>query len=554
MADKLPIRQAIRTHEELLNMNIPPNGRFLPLLLCIAFVGLITVAGSKNAGAAEPDARQIVADFKKVKGPNNHYEALCVGAGRAGELLRKAAVDHLKDVHENCGFQYLRFHGLFHEDMAVYSEKEGKPVYNFQYVDLAYDSIMDTGMKPFVELGFMPVQLASGTQTVFWWKSNVTPPKDYEKWGSLVRELTAHMEQRYGREEVKQWYFEVWNEPNHSAFFTEKLPEYLHLYDVSATAVKSVCGDYHVGGPATAGNAWVPELIDHCNTNNIPLDFISTHTYGVRGALDEFGTKVLYLQPGDDVISRAVRDVRNNIGKSPMPGLPLIYTEWSASYSSRDPVHDSYLSAAYILNSIKRCAGAAQGMSYWTFTDVFEEMGPPPTPFHGGFGLINLQGLHKPSYYAYKFLHELGDKELECNDASATVCRNEDGIQALVWNYTSPEKQDASNNIYFKRDLPAKPIAPVNLTLKNLPAGKYELEIFTVGYRRNDVYADFLDMGSPDNPTRQQVKMLAEKNNGAPMVRETVQINVGQDFRHTLEMRENDVYLVTLKALPLRNN
>ena len=499
--------------------------------------------------AAETAPRQITVDCQKPKGPNNHYEAVCVGAGRAGELLRKAAVDQLKDVRENCGFQYLRFHGLFHDDMAVYSEEKGKPVYNFQYVDLAYDAILDTGMKPFVELSFMPAALASGSKTVFWWKGNVTPPNDYNKWGNLVREFTAHMEQRHGRDEVKQWYFEVWNEPNlPNLFFDGTLADYLQLYDVSARAVKSVCADYRVGGPSTAANDWAPELIRHCQTNAIPLDFISTHTYGVRGAVDEFGTKVLTLIPGDDTIAGPVRGVRAKIAKSAMPALPLFYTEWSASYSSRDAVHDSYISAAFILNTLKRCSGFAQAMSYWTYTDVFEEAGPGPTPFHGGFGLINLQGLHKPSYYAYKFLHELGDTELECGDASATVCRSESGVQALVWNYTTP-KQDAPDNVYFKRDLPAQPIAPAQLTIKNLPAGHYALKVFAVGYRRNDVYADFLDLGSPPNPTRQQIQTLNQKNSGAPMLSETVEIKAGENFQRTLEMREYDVYLITLQAL-----
>jgi xylan 1,4-beta-xylosidase len=185
-------------------------------------------------------------------------------------------------------------------------------------------------------------------------------------------------------------------------------------------------------------------------------------------------------------------------------------------------------------------------MSYWTFTDVFEEAGPPPTPFHGGFGLINLQGLHKPSYYAYKFLHELGDEELECSDANATVCRQDGSVQALLWNYTAPANQDAENNVYFKRDLPPKPVAPVDLSIKNLPPGKYALKVFAIGYRRNDVYTDFLDMGSPANPTRQQIQTLAKKNSGAPMISETVQITNGTAFQRRMEMRENDVYLVTL--------
>jgi len=519
--------------------------KFFPAFL---LAGLMAVCGIPRACAAEPAARLIVADFQSVKGTNSHFEAACVGAGRAAELLRKAAVDQLKDVHDNCGFKFVRFHGLFHDEMAVYSEDKGRPAYNFQYVDLAYDAILDTGMKPLVELGFMPPAMASGSKTVFWWKANVTLPKDYEKWGGLIREFTAHLEQRYGRDEIKTWYFEVWNEPNYPAFFAGRQEDYFKLYDVTARAVKSVCADYRVGGPATSGNGWVPELIEHCRSNNVPLDFISTHTYGVHGALDKSGTTVLYLTAGDEVISSGVRQVHDQIAKSSLPGLPLIYTEWSASYSSRDPVHDSYISAVYILNSLKRSSGFAQGMSYWTFTDVFEEGGPPPSPFHGGFGLVNLQGLHKPAYYAYKFLHELGDEELQCNDASATVCRSGDGAQALVWNFTSL-KQDAPDSVFFKRDLPARPLAPAILTLKNLPAGKYRLEVFGVGYRRNDVYADFMDLGSPASLTRQQVKTLAEKNSGAALSSETVEVKAGEDFRSTLEMRENDAYLVTLKKV-----
>lgn len=514
---------------------------------CIAGIAIVTLlAVVPNAWTAEPTARLITADYSDIKGTNSHYEALCVGAGRAGEILRKAAVDQLGDVHENCGFKYLRFHGLFHEDMAVYSEEAGKPIHNFQYVDLVYDTILEKGMRPFVELGFMPEALSSGSKCVFWWKANVTTPKNYDLWGGLVRDFTAHMQERYGREEVKQWFFEVWNEPNYPAFFSGNMNDYFHLYDVSAQAVKSVCPDYPVGGPATAGNGWVRELIQHCTTNKVPLDFISTHTYGVTSLMDEFGKMEDFLLPGDTVISDPVKKVHEQIASSAMPQLPLYYTEWSTSSSSRDPVHDSYVSAPYILNTLKRCNGYAKAMSYWTYTDVFEEAGPPPTPFHGGFGLINLQGLHKPSYFAYKFLHALGDTELACNDPSATVCRSEKGVQALVWNYTTL-KQDACNRVFFKRDLPAKQIEPVELVLKHLPSGSYDLKIYCVGYHRNDVYGAFLAMGSPANPTREQVATLAKASNGEPMSTESIQVTSAGEFHHKLEMRQNDAYLVILE-------
>jgi len=524
-------------------MQKAPVSFALPAVLATLLCCLVT---PPRAGAAD-EPRTVTADFQQAKGPNTHDESYCVGSGRAGELLRASALDHLRDVRENCGFRYLRFHGLFHDDMGVVpANKAAEAPFNFQYVDQVYDAILALGIKPFVELGFMPTPFASGTKTVFWWKANVTPPKNYDDWSRLIRDFTAHMEQRHGRDEVKSWFFEVWNEPNHPGFFSGTQEEYLRMYDVSAAAVKGVCADYRVGGPSTAGNGWIPELINHCSANKVPLDFVSTHTYGGQHTFDEFGKKTQYLKPEPDVISKAVAGVAEQVKASPMPDLPVYYTEWSASSSSRDPIHDSYISAPYILNALKRSAGLAKAMSYWTFTDVFEEAGPPPSPFHGGFGLINLQGLHKPSYYAYKFLHALGDTELVCEDPSATVCRSENGVQALVWNYLCP-KQDAPNSQFFKRDLPARPLPPVRLVLKHLPAGKYAWKIHGVGYGRNDVYRAFLAMGSPANPTPAQIRELAAQSDGKPIKEGTVQINADGEYRCQLPMRENDVWLVTLE-------
>ena len=513
------------------------------------FACLLALSGMLTAGEAST-SRQIEVDYQVVKGPNSRMEAVCVGAGRAAELLRETALKQLREVHQECGFKYLRFHGVFHDELGIFAEGVPKGSYNFQYIDQIYDAILDTGMKPFVELSFMPNHMASGDQTVFRWKGNVTMPKDLAEWGALVKAFTTHMTERYGAEEVKSWYFEVWNEPNHPNFFSGKLPEYLQLYETSVKAIKSVNADYRVGGPATAGNAWVGELIGHCKAKDLPIDFISTHTYGViGGGLDEFGRKMLKLsKEGASSISSSVAGIRSKINSMPMPKLPLHYTEWSASYSSRDPVHDAYFSAAYILTALKQCAGKADSMSYWTFTDVFEEAGIPPSPFHGGFGLINLQSLRKPSFYAYQFLHRLGDEQLSSADRWATICRSREGVQALIWDYSLPD-QDAANQIYFKRDLPAKPKGKVDVVIKNMPAGRYRIDIYGVGYHRNDVYSEFLALGSPANPSREQIADLSKRNSGVPL--STREETVGTEpLRLSLEFRENDVYLVEAKRLP----
>ena len=504
------------------------------------------------ARARPAPARVISADYNRVKGARDRFPQLVVGAGRAAEGLRADWQRDLALVRRECGFEYVRFHGLLQDELGVYSEdRQGRPVYNFQYIDAVYDAILDAGVRPFVEFGFMPQKMASGEKSIFWWKGNITPPRDYAKWEGLVRALVGHWTERYGRAEVRRWYFEVWNEPNlKDLFWSGEQADYFRLYEATARAIKSVSPDYRVGGPATAGRAWVPEMIKHAAEARVPLDFITTHDYGVSGrGLDAEGNQQLFLDPAPDAIVSGVRGVRAQVGASAMPGLPLHYTEWSTSYSPRDPVHDAYLSAAYIVSRLKGSEGHAESMSYWTFTDIFEENGPVPSPFHGGFGLINFQGLRKPSFYAYQFLNRLGEEELVSDDAGSWVTRGRGGVQALFWNYTPPRTEE-SDQVYFKRDLPSKDLGDVRVSLGGVPPGSYTLTVYRVGYGVNDVYTDYFRMGSPPALTREQVRGLAGRNDGKPVSMSRVEVKASGTFSRDLPLRENDVYLLTLRPGP----
>jgi xylan 1,4-beta-xylosidase len=531
------------------------GGRTLSILLLLA-PGVSAVPASATAGPRQPQAvasgaaRTIAVDVGRVKGPHDKAFRMCVGAGRANEGLRADWQEQLASVHRECGFRYVRFHGLLHDDMGVYQEtRDGKPVYNWQYVDALYDAILRAGVKPFVELGFMPAALASGAKTIFWWKGNVTPPKSYDKWEALVEALTRHFEERYGREEVATWYFEVWNEPNLDGFWAGSQADYFELYTRSVRAIKRVHAGYRVGGPATAGAAWVPEFLRFCAEKGLPVDFVSTHSYNVDGSLDEYGEQQLYMVRDKDVVGDDVLRVAGEIKASQRPQVELHFTEWSTSYSSRDPVHDHYFSAPFILSRLKRVAGAAQSLSYWTFTDVFEEGGPAPTPFHGGFGLLNLQGLRKPAFYAYQFLNRLGETELQNADAQSWACTSADGVQILLWDLRTP-KQDASNQVYFKRDIPAARVSDVRLAVSGLPAGDYDLTLYRVGYRSNDVFADYTLMGSPSWLSRMQVERLAAQNDGSPLLRRRITLAAGAALEHVLELRENDVWLALVTRRP----
>jgi xylan 1,4-beta-xylosidase len=518
-------------------------------------VSLATLIGIFPLAAADEalQERPITADLQQVRGPLDTMFKQCVGAGRANEGLRADWQRQLAYVHKECGFTYIRMHGVFCDDMGVYREdKQGYPEYNWQYIDELYDYLHSIGMKPFVELSFTPGAMASGRQTIFWWRGNVTKPRDLGKWEGLIRAFVRHLKERYGDDEVRTWYFEVWNEPNLSGFFAGTQQDYFNLYAVTARAIKSVSPQYKVGGPATAGCAWVPEFINFCATNRSPVDFISTHTYGVdSGFLDEHGDTGTVLSQNPSSIFGEVKQVRRQIAESAMPNLELHFTEWSTSYTPSDPVHDSYHSAAYILDKLKKSGDAAQSMSYWTFTDIFEEAGPRWEAFHGGFGLINYEDINKPAFYAYQFLNRLGPTELKNGDPSSWICADKSGgVQALVWDFTNthPGRQ-VHNQVFYKQDLPSQLKKKVTLNLSHVSSGKYAVDIYKIGYRVNDAYATYRDLGAPAQLTKAQVAEIKSQNSGAPLSHAIVKVGKDGVFKQEFDLRENDVVLLTLQPL-----
>ncbi len=553
-------------------------------LSCFSFLlavplAVATVADAQVQIPATPiETRVISVDANAVKGPRSQTYRATVGAGRVGEGLRADWQAQLKLCSDELGFESLRAHGLFHDELGVYSEKDGKSVYNFQYVDLVYDYLLSIGVRPFVELGFMPDDLATirtnlagpdgmvddpanpGKKrrvSVFWWKSNVTPPKDPQKWNALVTAIVGHWTQRYGAAEVAKWHFEVWNEPNHVAFFSpndnsKRSEEYFELYANTARAVKSVNPKYQVGGPATAGPAYISELIDYSTKNSVPLDFISFHSYGLAGGpggLDEFGNKVLYVNPNPRAVAQTSNSQNATIAKSSQPKLPVYITEWSASYSDRDPVHDDYFSAPYILEQLKNTESLG-GMSYWTFTDIFEENGVPPRPFYGGFGLLNVQGIKKPSYFAYRFLNLLGDTELTNADKESWATRDaRGGVQMLMWNLTMKPDEKVPNQTYFRQIRPATDAAKVQLEVKSLKPGRYNLSVYRVGYEKNDAYTAYLKMGAPDQLSRQQVALLKATASGRLEIVQTIQVPQSGQWKNQVTLRTNDALLATLEPV-----
>ncbi len=508
--------------------------------------------------------RIIESDLAQLKGPRSMVWSDCVGAGRIGEGLRESWRKQLEQCHKEFGFRYLRAHGLLHDEMRVYNEdKNGKPVYNFMYIDDVYDFLLSIGMKPFVELGFMPEKLASkpapefDNGTVFWWKANVTPPAKYEKWDALVKALVQHWTDRYGAEEVKTWRFEVWNEPNLEIFWRlseeKRLPEYLKLYEHTVKAVKSVNKDYPVGGPSGAGPVFIEELIDYCNKKKLPLDFITYHTYGLGdgpSGLDQFGNRTLYLNPSLHYVCDEANQPLPAIKAKGQKKLPVYITEWNSSYSPVDPVHDSFFAGPFILEQLRNTE-ALDSMSFWTFTDIFEENGPAPRPFHGGFGLMSYQGVPKAAYWAYKYLSLLGGTELVSSDKSSYVCRDEKGgIQVLFWDLTHPtDGGKVSNQQFFFKTVPASDKGKASVILHHVPAGEYDVKVFMIGCQQSDPYTLWLNAGSPNDLSREDIEELKKCSAMEPVFQSA--LSADGMVTLTMPIQTNSVYFITLTPTKL---
>jgi xylan 1,4-beta-xylosidase len=445
--------------------------------------------------ASAQTAETIVVDGSAPAHPFPHFWEQMFGSGRAILSLRESYRQDLQAVKQTTGIQYVRFHAIFHDEVGVYDEdKQGQPVFNFSYVDQIYDGLLANGVRPFVELSFMPNKLAAKPiMQAFWYKPDVAPPKDWAKWDNLITQFVSHLVDRYGLDEVSQWYFEVWNEPNLDFWGGDpKQATYWDLYDHTARAVKAVNPRLRIGGPATAQAAWADAFIQHCAANHVPVDFVSSHVYGNDQAKDVFGTDENI--PRDKMVCRAVKKVHDQIAASSMPNLPLIWSEFNASYFNEPAVTDTSYMGPWLADTIRQCDGLVDVMSYWTFSDVFEEQGVVQTPFYGGFGLLAEDGIPKPAFYAFKLLHHLGEQRIAVSSDSALLTKKKDGSLVIaIWNYAPPEKVDAAKTITLRFQ------------------GHYRHAIVsTVDPDHGDVHSIYEKMGSPRYLSDAQIRQLKQ--------------------------------------------
>jgi xylan 1,4-beta-xylosidase len=441
---------------------------------------------------------EIIVDPQSPATPFPHFWEHMFGSCHASVTLCEDWRKDLRALREIVDVKYVRFHGIFEHQAGIYGGQDaaGNLLLNFTRIDLIYDGLLEIGVYPFVELGFMPEELAERPSPhPFWYHPNVAPPRDPRQWYQLIFQFARHLVDRYGIEVVADWYFEVWNEPNIDFWTGEPKEEtYYALYEVTASALKDVSPRLRVGGPATAQAAWVDRFIRHCVEKNVPVDFVSTHIYPNDTALNVFGKEENI--PQSDMVALAVRKVHQQVQASGLPHLPIIWSEFNAGF---DGVQlDSPYVGAWLANNIRLCAGGlATEMSYWTFTDAFfEEGGVFKSVFTSGFGLIATGRIPKASFNAFKILHYLGDQQLALDSTSALLTRRsgDGGLVLALWNYVPPRESGQSKNLILR--------------LRGSEEKSEQVRLFLVDDDHGSPLKTWHGMGSPDFPSREQQTAL----------------------------------------------
>jgi xylan 1,4-beta-xylosidase len=474
---------------------------------------------------------QFTCDLLGKTTPLVHFWEHTVGSGHASLALRADWQTQLKKCKEELGFKHVRFHGILSSMLDTLTIEKNESLYSFFNDETIFDYLLSIDVRPFVELSFMPTAIASGHKTVFHYHDNVTPPKNYDQWSSLIKKLITHCIDRYGITEVRRWFFEVWNEPNLKSFWTGDKNEYFKLYRVTFETIKNIDPLLKVGGPVTAKNEWIEDFVCFCEKHGLVNDFISTHHYPT----DAFG------KPGDNTVDQ-LADSRRSIMREEAQdvfrqakGKPVYYTEWSTSSNPRDELHDEPYAAAFITKTIMEANGLVEGYSYWTFSDIFQENYFPSIPFQGGFGLLNLQGIPKPSYRAFQLLHNLGSEKFLV-----------DGLHHTVDAWVVKKDIHSLTVLLVNHALPKHPIKPEKVKIVLINASKKCLAtVQWIDDSRANPKKLWLKNGKPEYLSASEVKRLIK---ASEMKKENLKCNfVNSTINFEVIMTPHSVAAITLK-------
>lgn len=483
-----------------------------------AMAATVAFAGSTRAALAPLAAETVDVDLTVDEGALRHVWSESIGSDRAGLTMREEWRLDARRAAKEAGIKSVRFHGIFNDDEMGVRPKvsfgPGAQSNNFQNVDNVYDGVLDAGLKPFVELSFMPGKLASGAANFGTYHGNITPPASLDDWKAFITEFVRHLIGRYGAAEVRSWYFEVWNEPDLGFFWSGTQQQYFELYKATVEAVKGVDPALRVGGPATSKVQWIPAFLDYCAQNKLPVDFVSTHLYAGDNQKIVFGEAGKYTQ--NQVYAEAMKMVSQQIAASAYKDAELWLGEWSSD------------SPAMIAHIVKGCLPYVRGMSYWQLSK-FEEVLIPNFVFKEGdnaWGLFSARNVARPTFNTFKLLNRLGDRRLKASGPALASRHGKDRAAVLVWNLAEAQQASGIPGASSVRKVTGE-AKRITVRLKGARPGQ-AVKVSFVDMERGSPYPAWRALGSPQYPTRDQLaKIRSAAELAAP---QTLKLNSAREL------------------------
>ncbi len=515
-----------------------------------------------------PEARSIGVDVTKIQKQISHTFTNLLTFGYSPLALRTNFISQLNHIQQEIGFRYARFHGIFADQLLVYNEKpDGTYYFNFNHIDVLLDNLLAANLKPFIEIGFMPKDLATTEHTIFLWDAYVSPPKRMDRWKELIDAFVRHVINRYSLAEVRTWYFEFWNEPEVPYFWDGTREEFFTLYAETYQSIKSIDREIKIGGFSSINFAnyqeWIDEFNAFAKTNGIALDFFSFHIYNlarkpntIAGTSGKSSSKE--IQSVTDFKSIMIGDEHNLtntidsiIEKSKNLHVKtdeIWITEWNGNSDSKDLLHDTCYMATFIVKYALENFEKVNGMGYWTFTDVFEEFKQNQYLFHGGFGLMTYNGIKKAGYHAFYFLNKLGDELIERTDNMIITRRGED-YQILIYNYSHPNylyrtfdySQLSSTSRYNVFD--QEEVNTFNLSIEGLN-GSYRIKKQYVNRKQGSSYDAWVSLGAPTDVDDETIRYLHAKAEPGMKVED---VTIHDTYNIITKLDPHEIQLIEIK-------
>ena len=437
--------------------------------------------------------------------------------GCSYEGLKAPHRAQLREMQQTLGFEYVRFQGIFAEQMQIVA---ASGIYDWSNVDNLLDFLLSIRLKPFICLGYMPDCFASGEQTVAHWRGNISPPKQLSDWTDLITAFFHHIIARYGIEQVQRWYFEVWNEPDlEGVFWAGDINDYNQLYLATYQAVREVSPLIKVGSPSISHLAfscsnWLEQFVVFCQEHRLQPDFFSYHIY------PEIYAQLNSLTDTEKAVGRQTLGPEGSqkllessqVYQQQLNTKELHITEWNMSACWGNKVLDTAYIGSFVAHNMIALYDKVDSLGIWTFSDLFEERGPSPSTFHGGFGMMTREGIKKPNFHVLTMLNRLGSDLLK-RDKDYIVTKSPNGIQILMVNYVYFDE------LYSKGDISAVEISDPYAAFNpapdktfdfelDLPTGNYCLTRYQLNRKHGSAYDDWLRMGAPAPLSEEDINEL----------------------------------------------